>query len=268
MVNVFNREIKLCACDKFTSDYYEKIYGVTQVPDLPIDEGAKTKKKIIKPPPHNGFGSEEDSLGSFLFLVPKVPKKDYKKFNDHSNTELRYLAKFENPSVQDMDRRFIITFHLADNKISVYEKNERNSGFLGGKFLERSKLKNPSSNDWFQASEFYLGASLTINKHKFKLMQADESTLKFMEGDTQLFPCADIERIQKQIQQMFEGKAVQIRKVFRRLDDDKNGRLSYAEFKKFLWESGFKLNEHEITTLARRYDTDGNGEINFVEFAR
>jgi len=89
-----------------------------------------------------------------------------------------------------------------------------------------------------------------------------------MEGDTQLFPCADIERIQKQIQQMFEGKAVQIRKVFRRLDDDKNGRLSYAEFKKFLWESGFKLNEHEITTLARRYDTDGNGEINFVEFAR
>merc|ERR1712023_535573 len=124
------------------------------------------------------------------------------------------------------------------------------------------------TNNWFEPNEFFLGATLEINKHKFKLLQADESTLKFMEGDTQLFPCADIDRISKQLSQIFENKSVQLRRVFRKLDEDKNGRLSYEEFKNFLWKSGFQLNEHEITTLARRYDTDGNGEINFVEFAR
>lgn len=31
-------------------------------------------------PPYNGFGSEEDSLGSCLNLLPKPPKKDFRKF--------------------------------------------------------------------------------------------------------------------------------------------------------------------------------------------
>ena len=37
---------------------------------------------ITKPqpiPPYNGFGSEEDSLGSVYSLQPKAPRKDVKK---------------------------------------------------------------------------------------------------------------------------------------------------------------------------------------------
>jgi len=268
VINVYNREIKVCACDRYTSEWYKKSLGIIQSADLPIEEETESKKKVIKPPPHNGFGSEEDSLGSFLFLVPKVPKKDYKKFNDNARNDLRYLAKFENPSVQDMDRRFIITFHLADNKISVHEKNERNSGFIGGKFMQRSKLKNPDTKTWFKPNEFYLGASLVINRFKFKLIQADEFTLRFMEGDSGLFPCADIDRICKDLAKMFENQSAHIRKIFRRLDKNKDGRLCYGEFRDFLIGNGFQLNEHEVVTLCRKFDSDGNGEINLVEFAR
>mmetsp|Transcript_779 Transcript_779/g.1161 ORF Transcript_779/g.1161 Transcript_779/m.1161 type:complete len:613 (-) Transcript_779:318-2156(-) len=267
-INVYNREIKVCACDKFTHEWYKSNLNITQQPDLPIEEETKMTRKEMKPPPHNGFGSEEDSLGSFLFLVPKVPKKDYKKFNENAHNDLRFLAKFKNPSVQDMDRRFIITFHVADNKISVHEKNERNSGFIGGKFLQRSKLKNSATGTWYEANDLHLGAEVEINKYKFKLVKADEFTLKFMEGDAGQFPCADINRIMKQLQQMFSSKSGNIRDVFRQLDFDKNGTLSYDEFKKFLFEAGFKLNEHEILTVCRAYDADGNGEINLVEFAR
>mmetsp|Transcript_25837 Transcript_25837/g.45893 ORF Transcript_25837/g.45893 Transcript_25837/m.45893 type:complete len:613 (-) Transcript_25837:347-2185(-) len=267
-INVFNREIKLCACDKFTSEYYKKNLNIDQVPDLPMEEESSIKRKTMKPPPHNGFGSEEDSLGSFLFLVPKVPRKPQKKVNDNGRTDLRYLAKFESPSVQDMDRRFIVTYHLNDDKIGIYEKNERNSGFIGGKFLERMKIKNPQTNEWFEPAEFFLGAVLEINKYQFRLIKADEFTLKYMEGDAGTFPHADIDRIQKQLREVFKHKNHQIRKVFRGMDEDKDGKLSYAEFKKWLFDNGFRLNDHQITTLCRRYDSDGNGDINFVEFAR
>jgi len=107
-----------------------------------------------------------------------------------------------------------------------------------------------------------------INRFKFKLIQADEFTLRFMEGDSGLFPCADIDRICKDLTKMFENQSHDIRKIFRRLDKNKDGRLSYGEFRDFLFGNGFLLNEHEVVTLCRKFDSDGNGEINLVEFAR
>jgi hypothetical protein len=95
------------------------------------------------PPPHNGIGTEEDSLGSFLYLMPKVPKQDFKKLMENDGIQLRYLAKFVDPQIEDKDRRFIITFYLNNDSVSVFEKFERNSGFIGGKFFERARAKNP-----------------------------------------------------------------------------------------------------------------------------
>ena len=44
--------------------------------------------------------------------------------------------------VEDKERRFIISFYLADDTISVFENQQRNSGFMEGKFLERKKYKS------------------------------------------------------------------------------------------------------------------------------
>ncbi len=97
----------------------------------------------LLPPPHNGIGTEEDSLGSFLYLMPKVPKQDFKKLMENDGIQLRYLARFLAPQIEDKDRRFIITYYVNNDTVSVFEKFERNSGFIGGKFFERSKAKNP-----------------------------------------------------------------------------------------------------------------------------
>jgi len=265
-VNVFSREIKVCACDKFTYDYYLKKFNYKQIADLPTEDEPTAKE--INAPASTGFGSEEDSMGSFLFLNPKKPKKNYRKMRENDRKEMRFLAKFANPTVQDADRRFVVTFYLGDEKVGVYEKSERNSGFQGGKFLEKSRLRNPSTKRFFEPTDFFIGAKLRINKYDFRLMQADEFTLKFMEGDTSAFPFADINRIFKQLIDSYDGKSQQTRKVFRGIDKNKDGCVSYAEFAQHLREGGFELNEHEAQTLCRRFDSDRNGEIDFNEFAK
>ena len=84
-------------------------------------------------PPYNGFGSEEDSLCSCKGLLPKPPKRDFIKFMEcdrhglDSNV-LRFLARMDTKKPIDQDRRFIISYFLADDTILVFEPPVRNSG--------------------------------------------------------------------------------------------------------------------------------------------
>lgn len=85
-------------------------------------------------PPHNGIGSEEDSLGYIYRLVPKPPKKDFFKWVDQQIC-LRFTAVPAKPKPEDANRKFILTFYLNDDSIQIYEPPTRNSGFSEGKFL-------------------------------------------------------------------------------------------------------------------------------------
>ncbi len=62
--------------DYFTRKFYEENFGITfQTSDRYKNTLDSSKDEPLRPieiPPHNGFGSEEDSLGSVLHLVPKV----------------------------------------------------------------------------------------------------------------------------------------------------------------------------------------------------
>ena len=47
--------------------------------------------------------------------------------------------------------RFIISYFLSDDTILVFEPLQRNSGILGGKFLERGRIKKPDAVNYFAA---------------------------------------------------------------------------------------------------------------------
>lgn len=54
--------------------------------------------------------------------------------------------------------------------------------------------------------------------------------------------------------------------MFRRMDDDGNKNLNFAEFHKGLNETGCTLTAEEAETLFKKFDRDGNGNVNVDEF--
>lgn len=76
---------------------------------------------VRQEPPYNGFGDERDTLGQMYKLVPQRPKADFFKAVDNDKKILRFTAKFNTRVPEDIDRRFIVSFYLADDSIGVYE---------------------------------------------------------------------------------------------------------------------------------------------------
>lgn len=61
---------------------------------------------------------------------------------------------------KDEDRRFILSYFLSNDTISIFEKPTRNSGIIGGKFLEKTRVPKPGSS--VDHPEFYSPADLAI----------------------------------------------------------------------------------------------------------
>ena len=76
------------------------------------------------------------------------------------------------------ERRFVVTFHVVDGTVSVYEPPVRNSGVLGGKFLERTleAVRSPAQTCRVPGSRFHVGATIVLNAHRFELIATDERT--------------------------------------------------------------------------------------------
>jgi hypothetical protein len=187
-ITVYSRNLFIAGCDAFTKNFYMENYGLTDAdfPFLSMDDPVQEVPEM-KPPEYNGFGTEEDSLGSFLYLTPKVPKVDFKKLMENDGLKLSFLARFVDPQPEDVNRRFNITFYMNNDTVSIFERFQRNSGFVGGKFLERRRVTNPASGLFFKPNDFRVGVILRINKYDFELMQADRWTLDFMANNPAIF---------------------------------------------------------------------------------
>ena len=93
----------------------------------------------------SGIGSEADSLNSVYRLVPKVPKKDvsFDEWLLNQGQVMRFTGKLVDgpgkPPVPENEkvRTFVVSFFLEDNSLAVFEPPVMNSGYPGGKYLER-----------------------------------------------------------------------------------------------------------------------------------
>jgi len=95
-------------------------------------------------PPYNGFGSEEDSLGNCLSLIPKPPQRDFVKFMAHDrrgldSNEIRFTARLVTDVAVDKDRRFLVSYFRTDDTMLVFEPPVRNSGI---------RPRRPSTSYW------------------------------------------------------------------------------------------------------------------------
>lgn len=141
-----NREFFIYDCDAFTRNWYKETFGMTEDEWTPIDiKEETTELRTPSLPPHNGFGSREDTKQNCVMLIPKPPKKDFLKLMNKDSIVLRFAAKLHPTDrfqliEEDKDRSFVVTYFMADDTIAIYERFSKNAGAFS---LKSSVL------DWF-----------------------------------------------------------------------------------------------------------------------
>lgn len=168
VVNIYGRDCLIVDCDEYTKQWYQDHMGIEQIP-LRVEKPGKSLK-YDPIPPYNGYGSYEDSLGSVYALDPKPPKRDEKKFYRSDMHVLRFDTKLISPEPDDENRKFVVNFFCGDDTIEVFEVCERNSGRLGGKFMERKKHTNPVTDKYYEEKDFVIGQTMYIGGHRFQII--------------------------------------------------------------------------------------------------
>ena len=81
--------------------------------------------------------------------MPRRAPFDFRNFERTEGKVLGFTAQFEGENVTppDDERRFVVSYYLVDGSVAVYEPPVVNSGFIGGKVLERTMapVKKPGS---------------------------------------------------------------------------------------------------------------------------
>jgi hypothetical protein len=195
---IYGRRFLIYDCDEFTKQYYSITAGTTNFDPIQVTS-SDGEVQNMNLPPYNGFGSLEDSLQNCLSLVPQPPKKDFIKMLENDHKVLRYEAKVESVRPEDANRRFIISYRLSDDMVSIFEPPQRNSGIIGGKFLEVTRLSKPNSDvenpEFYGPGDFAVGATIQVFKHRFTITNCDEYVLKILEQNPDQYPADTINSI-------------------------------------------------------------------------
>lgn len=122
-------------------------------------------------------------MGQIYKLNPEKPKGNFFKSVDNDKKILRYTARFNTRVPEDVDRRFIISFYLGDDSISIYEPAQKNSGIIPGPFLQRRKYKNvDNNNEFITPSDMPINGDVKINGYSFHVLSCDEYTRNYLSG--------------------------------------------------------------------------------------
>ncbi|XP_030030650.1 EF-hand domain-containing family member C2 isoform X2 [Manduca sexta] len=278
VLNVYGRKVVLIDCDPFTKEYYRVTYGFDTFTPLPIpkDEGTESISANIADrqlPPWNGYGSYEDSAENCRTVEPKAPHRDFIKFLNKDRVGfdshvLRFAARLINDNPEDSRRYFIIKYFLCDDTIGIFELGERNSGFKGGKFFRRDKMYLPDVNFFvpkeppsYTDKDMWVGNELVINKHRFRLVAADEYALRYLELHSEQYPMANIalimDKIRRTLASQENGYKNFVAKYMHAVLPDKKELMSVKCFKQALKEIMCeKMAEHEFLTIIRYFRGD------------
>ncbi|XP_020497125.2 EF-hand domain-containing protein 1 [Labrus bergylta] len=203
-MKLLGRRFQLYDCDGFTKEYYQKNHPDLEMKTIKIPKKTdrlQEKKKEI--PAYNGFGSLEDSLQNCLSLNPEPPKKNMLQMLENGNKVLRFSARLDSQDSEDEGRRFVLSYFLADDMISIFEKPTRNSGIIGGKFLEKTRIPKPGSTaenpEFYSPADFAIGATVEVFSHRFVLTDADYFVLKYLESISSQIPVQTLDSLRQKL---------------------------------------------------------------------
>jgi len=232
---------------------------------VPIDLKKEKAKKFWQPiPPYNGFGSEEDSLGSVFSLQPKAPRKDINKMFTCDQYILRFEARLISENKEDNIRKFIISFFVGDDTIQVYENAERNSGIWAGKFLERKKHKSPITNGYYTEKDFQLGENIVLANYRFQLLRVDEFTYRYMRERPSTFKTCNVDKILDKLRALakkYKSNEEFAVAFFKQLDKEGKGFVDFESLHQGVKALDIHMTIQEQYSLMRRFDSSGQFKL-------
>lgn len=303
---IYGRRFLVYDCDNFTKAFYYQHFGMTDFKPVDVKNRAKALPKM-EIPPYNQFGSLEDSLQSCLSLIPQPPKKDFIKMLENDHKVLRFEAIMDSVKPEDKGRRFIISYRLADDMMTIYEPPVRNSGIIGGKFLERTRVAKPNcppdQPEFFGPQDFYIGAVIAIFKHRFIITNADAYVLQYMKEHIHQFPQSTVasldqklseprsvseavkggpmrvkrnegdldilvQQIRAQLKKIAITDKTRVDEMFLRYDKDRTGYIDANNMINLCRSLQLPVDEDVINALIRQCTQDPEGRISLEDFRR
>ncbi|KAG7391308.1 EF-hand domain-containing member C2 [Phytophthora pseudosyringae] len=306
-ITAFSRRLLLENCDAFTREYYLETHGVTQEKFEPTPpEAPETAPKWRPfhaahepqtPSVSHGRGTSGYSAnnnngcmqGGLVAPIPggqscgRSSVTPLCRDDDLDGKQLRFRARFQDLPRGDMhaERDFVLTYFLEDETLAVFEPRVRNSGVLGGRFLDRGRYrKDPKLSQssmtrdaavpiHYQASDIYVGAVLTFEfspHQRLELVEADSQTLSFCESHPEVFRYSDSSAVLALTAKLWMNRPrrVDLRREWRQLDSNQSHFVSSEAMKNVLSRAGLTsdMNEQQIITLYRRFKIDTESDNN------
>ena len=261
-ISVYGKDLLMYDCDAFTREFYIEKLGMSSESFKPID--VNPKKMVVHVQPKEikhafSIGNDEEALQAQKSLVLKPPKKDMKKFVLNDGKLLRYVAKlidtpeFPLKSRYDAEREFVVTYYLVDDTILIFEPPQRNSGIVGGKFLERQKVKNPDNKLYTQV-DLTVGNYFVVYCRAFLITSADDYTLSYMEEHASKFPQSDFTVVTSKLKELVasDEKLNELKTLLISSDSEGKGFTSTKTLTDVVSKIGGSLSAQEALTICRK----------------
>lgn len=151
---------------------------------------------------------------------------------------------------------------MEDNTLAIREPPIRNSGVIGGNFLRRDPCKHPDGSK-VTPKDFYVGAILDLNCHRFLLMDADEWSYRLMENDHELnFPYSNFERLHT----VLKNKANALELYF--TQHGELNLISFQDLERCFQSIGVRMKKQELITIWRKIDRKNKGKVSFTKLIK
>jgi hypothetical protein len=147
--------------------------------------------------------------------------------------------------------------------MAIFEEIVPNSGFKGGKFLQRTRVRDPETGQFFEPSAFYIGAFIRCSARVFELLDAAPHTLNLMEAHSDDFPEANITTVVQSLTSIALQDTKSVRELFEAYDPQKTGYVGIDEAKQIFAKFVPKITKHAVLTLARAFDK-GDGTYEYA----
>ena len=155
---------------------------------------------------------------------------------------------------------FVIRYFLADDSLTVYEPPVHNSGYVGGKFIRRMRIKKEgvTPTTYYCPEDFYQNAEPVFFGQKFIILNESKTNWQYTND-------MDHDQLLNMLLNTMRARGARVTTVFRSVDEDGDGRINFTEFKHALnsllgLTTGDAIPEIVVAEVFRFFDQSAHGD--------